>query len=71
VGEDVDEMIYNLRRKPDVWKMFRPVDVTFYDLMYEPYVGRESYYDGTLAESPVISCVTVTFEQQSSQKWDK
>ena len=38
--DDTEERLSKYRR-PNIWKMFRPVDVTLYDLIYEPYLGRE------------------------------
>ncbi len=39
VLDDVDEIIRARRAKPSIWKLFRPQDITLYDLIYEPYLG--------------------------------
>ena len=40
---DDPEDVIRRQRKPSIWKLFRPCDVTLYDLIYEPYAGQETY----------------------------
>ncbi len=51
VLDDVDALVGP--RRPSVFSLFRPKDVTLYDLLYEPYIGSraksrdqlDEYYD--------------------------
>lgn len=42
VADDPLEPV-NRPERPNIWKMFKPNDVTLYDLIYEPYLGKEAY----------------------------
>ncbi len=45
MDEDIEDVLRRSRR-PNIWKMFKPTDVYLYDLIYEPYLGRETYLEG-------------------------
>ena len=37
VMDDIDELLRD-KRKPKVWDVLHPNDVTLYDIIYEPYL---------------------------------
>ncbi len=46
VEDPEEEELRRRRRNTSIWKLFKPTDVTLYDLIYEPYLGRENYSEG-------------------------
>ena len=57
VGDFDPEAIRRKYRQPSIWKMYKPTDITMYDLIYEPYLGQESYAKpGTHALGLFVEC---------------